>query len=36
LPVEGLGDPELNEEIAGEVFRLGLATFFSPEAEEGG
>ena len=37
LPVEGFGrEPELDDEIAGQVFRLGLAPFFAPEAEQGG
>ena len=34
LPVQMFGrEPELDEEIAGQVLRLGLAPFFAPEAE---
>ena len=37
VAVEGLGDdPELDDEVAGEVLRLDLAAFFPPEAEQGG
>ena len=37
IPVEGFSHgPELDDEVAGEVLRLDLATFFLPEAEEGG
>ena len=36
-PVEGLRrDPELDDEIAGEVLRLSLAAFLAPQAEQGG
>jgi hypothetical protein len=35
-PVEVLGDgSELDDEIAGEVLRLGLAAFFAPEPKQG-
>jgi hypothetical protein len=35
MPVKVLGcDPKLDHEIAGEVVRLGLAAFLSPEAEQ--
>ena len=35
--VEVLGRrPELHDEIAGEVLRLGLAPFLAPEADQGG
>ena len=37
VPVEVLGRrPKLNDQVAREVFRLGFAPFFPPEAEEGG
>jgi len=37
VAVEGFGDhPELDDEVAGEVLRLGFAALFPPEAEEGG
>ncbi len=37
VPVEGLGhEAELDDEVAGQVLRLGLAPFLPPEAEEGG
>jgi hypothetical protein len=37
MPIEGLGDdPELDDEVAGEVLRLGLAAFLAPEAQECG
>ena len=37
VPVEGLGhDPELDDEVAGEVLRLDLAALFPPQAEQGG
>ena len=37
LPVQGFSrEPELDDEIAGQVFRLGLAPFFAPEAEQSG
>src|SRR5262245_20501476 len=28
--------PELHDEVAGEVFRLRLAPFFAPQADQGG
>jgi hypothetical protein len=35
--VELLGSsPELHDEVAGEVVRLGLAPFFAPQAYQGG
>jgi hypothetical protein len=35
-PVEIFGDPaELDDEVAGQVLRLGLAALFPPEAEQG-
>ena len=35
-PVEVLGNqPELDDQIAGEVLRLGFAAFLAPKAEEG-
>jgi hypothetical protein len=37
VPVEGLGrDPKLDDEVAGEVLRLGLAALLAPEAHQGG
>ena len=37
VAVEVLGGrPELHDEIAGEVLRLGLAPFLAPEADQGG
>ena len=37
LPVQGFGrEPELDDEIAGQVFRLGLAAFLAPEPQQGG
>ena len=37
MPVEVLGrEPELDDEIAGQVFRLGLAPLLPPEAQQGG
>ena len=37
MPVEGFGhEPELDDEVAGQVLRLGLAPFLPPEAEQGG
>jgi hypothetical protein len=34
LAIEGFGDhPELDDEVAGEVLRLDLATFLSPKAD---
>jgi hypothetical protein len=34
--IELLGcSPELHDEIAGEVLRLGLASFFSPQTDQG-
>jgi hypothetical protein len=37
LPVEAFGHAaELDDEVAGEVLRLGLAPLLPPEAEEGG
>jgi hypothetical protein len=36
MAVEGFGhDPELDDKIPGEVFRLGLAAFFPPQAKQG-
>jgi hypothetical protein len=36
MPIEGFGhQTELNDEVAGEVLRLDLASFFLPEAKEG-
>jgi hypothetical protein len=35
VAVEGFGDdPELDDEVAGEVLRLNLAAFLLPQAEE--
>ena len=35
--IELLGrSPELHDEIAGQVLRLGLAPFFAPEPDQGG
>ncbi len=35
MPIKGLGhDPELDDEIAGEVLGLGFAALLSPEAEQ--
>jgi hypothetical protein len=37
MPVQGFGDhAKLDDEIAGEVLRLALASFLAPEAHEGG
>ena len=37
LPIERFGNhPELDDEIAGEVFRFGFAALLSPEAKKGG
>ena len=37
VPVEVLGhEAELDDEVAGQVLRLGLAALLPPEAEEGG
>jgi hypothetical protein len=36
-PVEAFGhEPELDDEVAGEVLRLEIAPLFLPEAKEGG
>ena len=36
-PVKLLGgEPELDDEIAGEVLRLSLAAFFPPQPQQGG
>src|SRR5262245_38457498 len=36
LPIEGLGhDTKLDDEIAGEILRLGLAAFFAPQPQQG-
>src|SRR5262245_20800042 len=36
MPVEGLGHKaELDDEVAGQVLRLGLAPFLSPQAHQG-
>ena len=36
MPIEGLGDDaELDDEVAGEVLRLGLAPLLPPEADQG-
>jgi hypothetical protein len=36
MPVEGFGhQPELHDEIAGQVLRLGLAPFLAPQADQG-
>jgi hypothetical protein len=35
LAIEGFGhDPKLNDEVAGEVFRLDLAPLLAPETDE--
>ena len=37
LPVQVFSrEPQLDDEIAGQVLRLGLAPFFAPEAEQSG
>jgi hypothetical protein len=37
MPVEGFShDPELDDEVAGQVLRLGLAPFLAPQAYQGG
>jgi hypothetical protein len=37
IPVEGFGhDPELDDEVAGEVLRFDFSPLYLPEAEEGG
>ena len=37
VPIEGLGhEAELDDQVARQVLRLGLAAFLAPEAEEGG
>ncbi len=37
MAVEGLGHKaELDDEVAGQVLRLGLAPFLAPEADQGG
>jgi hypothetical protein len=37
MPVEGFGhEPELDDEVAGQVLRLGLPPFLEPEADQGG
>src|SRR5262249_11367402 len=36
MPIEGLGHKtKLNDEIVGEVLRLGLATFLAPQPQQG-
>jgi hypothetical protein len=36
VPIEGLGhDTKLDDEIPGEVLRLGLASFLVPQAQQG-
>jgi hypothetical protein len=36
MPIERLGyESELHDEIAGEVFRLGLAAFLAPQPHQG-
>ena len=36
MPVEGFShEPELDDEVAGQVLRLGLAPFLAPEADQG-
>ena len=36
VPIEVLGhDPELDDEVAGEVLRFGLAPLLPPQAEQG-
>jgi hypothetical protein len=35
--IELLGcPPELHDEVAGEILRLGFATFLAPQADQGG
>ena len=35
MPVEGFShEPELDDEVAGQVLRLGLAPFLAPEADQ--
>ena len=37
MPVEGFShEPELDDEVAGQVLRLGLAPFLPPQADQGG
>ena len=37
MPIEGFGrQPELDDEVAGQVLRLDLAPLLLPEAEQGG
>ena len=37
MPVEGFGrQPELDDEVAGEVFRLDFAPLLAPQADQGG
>ena len=37
MPVEGFShEPELDDEVAGQVLRLGLAPFLAPQADQGG
>jgi hypothetical protein len=37
MPVEGLGhQPELDDEVSGQVLRFDLAPLFLPQAEQGG
>jgi hypothetical protein len=37
MPVEGFShEPELDDEVAGQVLRLGLPPFLAPEADQGG
>jgi hypothetical protein len=37
MPVEGFShQPELDDEVAGQVLRLGLPPFLAPQADEGG
>ena len=37
MPVEGFShEPELDDEVAGQVLRLGLAPFLAPQAHQGG
>ncbi len=36
LPIEGLGhEAKLDEEVVGEVLRLGLAAFLAPQPQQG-
>ena len=37
MPIEGFGrHPELDDEVAGQVLRLGLAPLLAPQADQGG